>query len=148
MLKSLMGLLGMGGPEYDARILARDSRSMIDMVHGQHGAASLQIIASTCREHIELVHERGINDPQFYEQGIVHLTELNKAARMRRDNVVWSGITLSIIYVKAEILVILDCQPRTFLRASCKSGSTTAILVMKMKVPRSTKTRGQIFFRH
>lgn len=23
---------------------------------------------------------------------------------MRRDNVVWSGITLSIIYVKAEIL--------------------------------------------
>lgn len=39
MLKSLMGLLGMGGPEYDARILARDSRSMIDMVHGQHGAA-------------------------------------------------------------------------------------------------------------
>lgn len=104
MLKSLLGLVGLGGPEYDAKILARDARSMIDMVHGQHGAGSLQSIAEACREHIELVHERGINDPQFYEQGITQLTELNKAARMRRDNVVWSGITLSIIYVKAEVL--------------------------------------------
>ena len=86
------------------RASACDARSMIDMVHGQHGAASLQTIADTCREHIELVHERGINDPQFYEQGIVQLTELNKAARMRRENATWSGITLSIIYVRAEIL--------------------------------------------
>lgn len=104
MLKSLLGLIGLGGPDYDAKILARDGRAMIDMIHGQHGAASMQNIADTCREHINLVHERGLNDAQFYEQGIVHLTELNKAARLRRDNVVWSGITLSIIYVRAEIL--------------------------------------------
>ena len=104
MLKSLLGLVGLGGPEYDAKILARDARSMIDMVHGQHGAASLESITATCREHINLVHERGLNDPQFYEQGIVQLTELNKAARMRRENAVWSGITLAVIYVRAEIL--------------------------------------------
>lgn len=104
MIKTILGLIGLGGPEYDAKILARDARSLIEMMHGQHGAASLQKIADTCREHIGEVHRRGINDPQFYEQGIIHLTELNRAARLRRDNVVWSGITLSIIYVKAEIL--------------------------------------------
>lgn len=104
MLKSLLGMVGLGGPEYDAKVLARDARAMIDMVHGQHGAASLQGIAQACREHIDDVHTRGVNDTQFYERGITHLTELNRAARSRRDNIAWSGITLAIIYVKAEIM--------------------------------------------
>ncbi len=104
MLARILELIGLGGPEHDARILARDARAMIDMVQGQHGAESLAKIADKARHQIEDVHQRGLNDPQFYQRGVEALTELNRAARNRRDNIAWSGITLAIIYVKAEML--------------------------------------------
>lgn len=104
MISKLMAMIGFGGPEHDAKILARDARAMIDMVHGQHGAASLAKIASSTRDQIDEVHRRGLNDTQFYHRGVEALTELNRAARTRRDNISWSGITLAIIYIKAEIL--------------------------------------------
>lgn len=104
MLQSVLGFLGFGGPEYDAKILQRDARNLIDMVHGQHGPESLSKIADTTRIQIAEVHRRGLNDPKFYDRGIEALTEINKAARARRDNIAWSGITLAIVYVKAEML--------------------------------------------
>ncbi len=104
MLQSVLGFLGFGGPEYDAKILKRDARDLIDMVHGQHAAENLANIADVTRTQIAEVHRRGLNDPQYYQQGVEALTEINKAARARRDNVSWSGITLAIVYVKAEML--------------------------------------------
>jgi len=104
MLKKLMTMIGLGGPEYDAKILIRDSKAMIEMIHGQHGAESLRKIAAETRARIDEVHQRGLNDIQFYGRGIETLTELNRAARARRDNIAWSGITLAIIYIKAEML--------------------------------------------
>ncbi len=104
MLKKLMAFIGLGGPEYDAKILIRDSKSMIEMIHGQHGADSLRKIAAETRSRIDEVHERGLNDIQFYVRGIEALTELNRAARLRRDNIAWSGVTLAIIYIKAEMM--------------------------------------------
>lgn len=104
MFAKLLELIGLGGPEYDAKILARDARSLIDMLHTQHGATSLIKIAEEARFQIAEVHNRGLNDPQFYGRGIAHLTDLNKAARARNDNKTWSGITLAIIYIKAELL--------------------------------------------
>lgn len=104
MFSKLMAMIGLGGPEHDAKILKRDAHAMIEMLHGQHGADSLAKIANTTRDQIEDVHRRGLNDPQFYNRGIESLTELNRAARSRRDNISWSGITLAIIYIKAEIL--------------------------------------------
>lgn len=104
MFAKLMAMIGWGGPEHDAKILVRDARSMIEMIHGQHGAESLAKIANTTRDQIDEVHRRGLNDPQFYDRGVESLTELNRAARSRRDNISWSGITLAIIYIKAEIL--------------------------------------------
>lgn len=104
MFNKIMGLMGFGGPEHDAKVLIRDARAMIEMICGQHGPESLGKIASTIRERIELVHEKGLNDPQYYGRGVDELTELNRAARSRRDNISWSGITIAIIYIKAEIL--------------------------------------------
>ncbi|MBO6519031.1 MAG: hypothetical protein JJ973_03235 [Rhodospirillales bacterium] len=104
MLSNLLAMIGFGGPEHDAKILKRDARAMIEMIHGQHGAESLGKIANEARYQIEEVHRRGLNDPQFYGRGVEALTELNRAARNRRDNVAWSGITLAIIYIKSEIL--------------------------------------------
>lgn len=104
MLKAFLGLIGFGGPEQEGRALARDARSLIDMFHGQNGAEKLGLIARSARLHVDEVHERGLNDPQFYKRGVEHLTELNRAARQRRDDVAWSGITLAIIYIKSEIL--------------------------------------------
>lgn len=104
MLKALLGLVGLGGPEHEAKTLARDARSLIDMFHGQNGAEKLGLIARSARLHMDEVHERGLNDPQFYGRGVQHLTELNRAARQRRDDVAWSGITLAVIYIKSEIL--------------------------------------------
>ncbi len=104
MFAKLLELIGLGGPEYDAKILAHDARSLIDMLHTQHGATSLIKIAEEARFQIAEVHNRGLNDPQFYGRGIAHLTDLNKAARARNDNKTWSGITLAIIYIKAELL--------------------------------------------
>ncbi len=104
MFKTLMTAIGLGGPEHDAKTLARDARALIDMLHGQHGAASMQKIAVEARTQIDDVHRRGLNDPQFYARGVLELTELNRAARTRRDNIAWSGVTLAIIYIKSEIL--------------------------------------------
>lgn len=104
MLKNVLSALGLGGPEHDAKILAKDARALIDMLHGQHGGESLGKIARTARTQIDAVHEKGLNDPKYYARGVVQLTELNRAARARRDNIAWSGITLAIIYIKAEML--------------------------------------------
>lgn len=104
MLSNILAMIGLGGPEHDAKILRRDARAMIEMIHGQHGAESLRKIANETRYQVEEVHQRGLNDPQFYGRGIEALTELNRAARNRRDNIAWSGITLAIIYIKSEIL--------------------------------------------
>lgn len=104
MFKALMTAIGLGGPDYEAKTLARDVRSLIDMLYGQHGAESMRKIAAEARKQIDEVHRRGLNDPQFYGRGVIELTELNKAARQRRDNIVWSGVTLAIIYIKSEIL--------------------------------------------
>lgn len=104
MIDWLLGLVGLGGPEAEGRQLARDARAIIEMIHGQHAADSLRKIAEKAKESIADVHERGLNDPKFYKRGVEHLTDLNRAARNRRDNVSWSGITLAIIYVKAEML--------------------------------------------
>lgn len=104
MLKTLLCYIGLGGPEHDARILAKDARAMIEMVHGQHSEPSLALIADKARTQIGEVHRRGINDVQFYGRGVDDLTELNRAARKRRDNIAWSGITLTIIYIQAEIV--------------------------------------------
>lgn len=104
MLSNLKALFGLGGPENEARILIRDARAMIEMIHGQHGPDSLRKISGEVKYQIEGVHQRGLNDTQFYGRGIEAMTELNRAARTRRDNIAWSGITLAIIYIKAEIL--------------------------------------------
>ncbi|MCK5777333.1 MAG: hypothetical protein KAH11_00990 [Rhodospirillales bacterium] len=104
MFSRILELIGLGGPEHDARILARDARAMIDMIHGQHGADSLGKIANHAKLQIDDVHRRGLNDPQFYQRGVEALTDLNRAARSRRDNIAWSGITLAIIYIKSEML--------------------------------------------
>lgn len=104
MLKTLLRYIGLGGPEHDAKILTKDARAMVEMVHGQHGTPSLTLIAEKARTQIHEVHRRGINDVQFYGRGVDDLTELNRAARKRRDNISWSGITLAIIYIKAEII--------------------------------------------
>ena len=104
MFGNLLGLVGLGGPAYDAKVLHKDARAMIEMVGGQHGAASLRAIALQARTQIDEVHRRGLGDTQYYGRGIDELTDLNRAARARRDNVAWSGITFAIIYIKAEIL--------------------------------------------
>lgn len=104
MLKALLSAIGLGGPEHDARMLARDARSLIGMFRGQSGADKLSKIAETARYYIDEVHERGVGDPQFYGRGVQHLTELNRAARQRRDDTAWSGITLAVIYIKSEML--------------------------------------------
>ncbi len=103
MLSNLLALFGLGGPENDARILLRDARAMIEMIHGQHGPDSLRKISGEAKYQIEEVRRRGLNDTQFYARGVEALPELNRAARARRDNIAWSGITLAIIYIKAEI---------------------------------------------
>ncbi len=41
MINWIMGLFGFGGPEHDAKVLARDARAMIEMINGQHGPESL-----------------------------------------------------------------------------------------------------------
>jgi len=112
MLSDLKALFGFGGPENDARILSRDARSMIEMIHGQHGPDSLRKISGKIAYQIAEVHRRGLDDPQFYGRGVEALTELNRAARSRRDNIAWSGITLAIIYIKAEILGELGLPAR------------------------------------
>lgn len=104
MLRALLSAIGFGGPEHDGRTLARDAASLIDMFRAQNGADRLAEIARTARTFIDEVHERGLNDPQFYGRGVTHLTELNRAARQRRDDVAWSGITLAIVYIQAEIV--------------------------------------------
>jgi hypothetical protein len=104
MLSKLLALIGLGGPENDGRVLARDTRAIIEMLHGQHGPDSLRRISGAAKTQIDEVHRRGLDDPQYYGRGIEALTELNRAARARRDNIAWSGITLAIIYVKAEML--------------------------------------------
>jgi hypothetical protein len=104
MIDKLLEMIGLGGPEHEGKVLAKDARNLVDMIHGQSGAERLSKIAQTTREKIDEVHERGLNDPQFYGRGVEHLTELNRAARQRRDDTSWSGITLAIVYIKAEIL--------------------------------------------
>ncbi len=104
MISKLLELIGLGGPKYEGKMLAKDARNLVDMIHGQSGAERLSHIAQTTREKIDEVHERGLNDVQFYGRGVEHLTELNRAARQRRDDTTWSGITLAIVYIKAEIL--------------------------------------------
>ena len=104
MIDKLLEMIGLGGPEHEGKVLAKDARNLVDIIHGQSGAERLSKIAQTTREMIDEVHERGLNDPQFYGRGVEHLTELNRAARQRRDDTSWSGITLAIVYIKAEIL--------------------------------------------
>ncbi len=104
MIDGLLRLIGLGGPEAEGRQLARDARAVIEMIHGQHAAESLRKIAATAKRHIAEVHERGLDEPKFYKRGVEHLTDLNRAARNRRDNISWSGITLAVIYVKAEMI--------------------------------------------
>lgn len=104
MFRSLLGIIGLGGPEYDARVLTRDARAMIDMLRKQHRAEALSKIAEHAAQQIGVVHRRGLGDPQYYGRGVTELTDLNRAARARRDDIAWSGITLTIIYIKAEML--------------------------------------------
>ena len=104
MIDKLLEMIGLGGPEHEGKVLAKDARNLVDIIHGQSGAERLSKIAQTTREMIDEVHERGLNDPQFNGRGVEHLTELNRAARQRRDDTSWSGITLAIVYIKAEIL--------------------------------------------
>lgn len=56
MLRDLMAFIGLGGPENDARILARDAREMTAMVQGQHGPDSLRKITAETRYHVNEVH--------------------------------------------------------------------------------------------
>jgi len=77
---------------------------MVEMIHAQHGPDSLRRIATETQTQIRDVHQRGLNDVQFYGRGVEHLTELNRAARARRDNIAWSAITLAIIHIKAEMI--------------------------------------------
>lgn len=104
MFKSLLAAIGFGGPEYDGKMLAKDARNIVDMVHGLHTSERIAKIVQLIITQIDEVHERGLNDPQYYDRGIIHLTELNRAARQRRDDLSWSALTLAIIYIKAEIL--------------------------------------------
>jgi len=104
MLRTFLGLIGFGGPAYDARILARDANAILKAMGEQYGAETTTKIVAKIRDQIQIVHEKGLNDPRYYGRGITELTELNRAARSRQDNVAWTGITLAIIYIKAEIL--------------------------------------------
>lgn len=104
MWQAFLSAIGFAGPEHDGKALDRDARSLIDMFRAQNRADKLAEIAKTARSFIDEVHERGLNDPQYYGRGVTHLTELNRAARQRRDDVAWSGITLAIIYIKSEIV--------------------------------------------
>jgi len=104
MLRRLLEMVGWSSPERDGRQFARDARAIIEMVHGQHAADNLRAIAETAKRQIAEVHQRGLDDPAFYRRGVTHLTDLNRAARSRRDYVTWSGITLAIIYIKSEMI--------------------------------------------
>lgn len=126
MFKKLLAMIGLGGPEYDAKILIRDSKTMVEMIHGQHGAESLRKIAAETRSRIDEVHQRGLNDIQFYGRGIESLTELNRAARSRRDNIAWSGITLAIIYIKAEMMEGLGTPAKNVVEGFMQQWSHTA----------------------
>ncbi len=126
MFKKLLTLIGFGGPEYDAKVLLRDAKAMVEMIHGQHGPDSLQKIAAETRAHIAEVQERGLNDIQYYGRGIDVLTELNRAARARRDNIAWSGITLAIIFIKAEMMEHLGVPAKNVIEAFMQQWAYTA----------------------
>ncbi len=120
MLKKLLKALGLGGPHRDARALARDARAMVEMVRHQHGPQSLQAIAACVRENIDDVHRRGLDDPTYFSRGIDSLTERNRAARAERDQISWSGITLAIIYIKAEIIGDAANEARAIIDSAVK----------------------------
>ena len=60
MIDKLLEMIGLGGPEHEGKVLAKDARNLVDIIHGQSGAERLSKIAQTTREMIDEVHERVI----------------------------------------------------------------------------------------
>ena len=99
----LLQKLGFGDPVREARQLNKDAQDILEMIHNVHGATRLAEIADVIRTARREVQERATGDPTFYKRGVAQLTERNRAARRRNDQVTWSGLTLTIIYLKAEV---------------------------------------------
>ncbi len=94
---------GIGDPDGAAKTLNKDAVAILDMIHGLHGAESLRAIAGIIRDARAEVHERSLGNPEFYATGLRVLTDKNSAARRSNDQITWSGLTLTIIYLKAEM---------------------------------------------
>ena len=100
---TLLRKLGLGDPDAAAKTLNKDARSILEMIHNVHRAEDLKRIAGMIRETRAEVHERSTGNTAFYETGLRALKDRNNAARRRNDQASWSAITLTIIYLRAEM---------------------------------------------
>jgi len=94
---------GIGDPDAVAKTLNKDAASILEMVRSVHGAEVLKHIATIVRDARAEVHERATGNPEFYDTGLRALKDRNADARRRNDQATWSALTLTIIYLKAEV---------------------------------------------
>lgn len=103
-MRWILQMLGIGGPEAQARELNADARRILASCEGQYGGSpTLARIAAVARERRDEVQALSLGKLEYYDQGLKHLTEVNGELRRANDQAAWSGTTLAIIYLRAEL---------------------------------------------
>lgn len=123
----MFGWLFGKNPEKEAKQLIRDVPLIIEQAEGLFSAEGMQVVADTAREHIERAHTVYGTKPIDLARALDDYRRLHKDARQRTEQRVLSGLTLVIIYLRAEKAGEMADPARTAIEAfiaKYPSGST------------------------
>jgi len=98
----VFGWLFGSNPEKEAKQLIRDVPLILEQARGLFSEEGMQVVADTAREHIERAHNIYGTEGIDLDRALYDYRKLHKDARRRTEQRVLSGLTLVIIYLRAE----------------------------------------------
>ena len=88
----------------EAKQLNKDAGAILDSVVKGSPAVVARAVAEQTQAAIDEGHEKGRNSPDLYQPIIDHYRTVNGDARRNHNQVAMSAFSLTIIYLRAEML--------------------------------------------
>lgn len=91
-------------PEREAKQLNKDAEAILDSVVKGSPAVVARAVAEQTRAAIDEGHEKGRNTPELYQPLLDHYRTMNVDARRNHNQLAMSAFSLTMIYLRAEML--------------------------------------------
>jgi hypothetical protein len=91
-------------PEREAKHLNKDSIAILDGIVNVSAAVVARSVAEQTQAAIAEGHEKGRNNPDLYQPILDHYRTMNAEAIQARNQIKMSVFSLTIIYLRAEMI--------------------------------------------